>query len=590
MYQPQELSAVLLRQNIITSEQMEAISKELGASLKGFEAYLLDHKLLDEEKLAAAKAELYHLPYKNLIDQDIKDAAVYFLNKDIAKNYKIICFYKDYKVAKIGLVDFDLKAMEAVNFLAQGQNLQIEYNLISEHSFRELFKRYERMEEEISTALDVKAKTRQEEGLSVDKEDQEEQLLQGEDVNNAPVAKIVSVIIKHAVEARASDIHVEPFANESRVRYRIDGMLHNSLVLPKSIHNSVVARIKVMARLKLDETRIPQDGRLTLVVDNRQIDFRVSTLPLTGLEKVEMRILDQAKGVTVLEDLGFSNHCYDLVKEAVKKTSGVLLLTGPTGSGKTTTLYSLINILNKESVNISTLEDPIEYQIKGVNQSQIRPELGFTFATGLRSFLRQDPNIIMVGEVRDEETAELAVHAGLTGHLVLSTLHTNDALGGIFRLLDMKIEPFLLASTLRTVIAQRLVRRLCLDCRREATFAEKIATEIISSLQELPLEMITKEVPELKSLEDIKSWKIYEAVGCDRCSRTGYQDRTAIAEIVNINEQLQDLIINHRQDLSLEKIKAGQPFISIKQAGLFKVLQGITDLNEVLRVVEIENL
>lgn len=587
MYKPEELLALLEKKNTITSAKSAEIKKMLDNQEIVLEPYLLKNKIIEAEGLVEAKAELHHLLYKNLQTESIKDEALNFLSRDIARNYSVVCFFKDSVVAKIGLVNYDLKAMEAVNFLAKGQNLRVEYYLISDKSFREVFRKYDKLEEEVSTALEVKAKEKSEDLVAI--EDKSE-ILKEEDVNSAPVARIVSVIIRHAVESRASDIHIEPFMNESRVRYRIDGILHNSLILPKSIHNSVVARIKVLAKLKLDETRIPQDGHIRLVIDAREIDFRISTLPLGSTEKVELRILDQAKNIASLEELGFNKHVYNTIKENIKKTSGILLLTGPTGSGKTSTLYSIINVLNKETVNISTLEDPIEYQIKGVNQSQIRPELGFDFATGLRSFLRQDPNIIMVGEVRDEETSELAVHAGLTGHLVLSTLHTNDALGSVFRLLDMKIEPFLLASTLRLVVAQRLVRRLCPYCKKETKLPEKVLSEMISVLSQLPLEVIQAENLNINNFEDVRNFKFYEPVGCVRCSNTGYLERSAIAESVVINEELKDLIINRRNELNNDAVRHSQLFVSLKQDGIFKVLAGITSIDEVLRVVEIENL
>ncbi len=587
MYKPEELLALLEKKNIITSAKSAEIKKMLDNQEIVLEPYLLKNKVLEIEGLVEIKAELHHLLYKNLQTETIKDEALNFLSRDIARNYSLVCFYKDSIVAKIGLVNYDLKAMEAVNFLAKGQNLRVEYYLISDKSFREVFRKYDKLEEEVSTALEVKAKEKSEDLVAI--EDKSE-VLKEEDVNSAPVARIVSVIIRHAVESRASDIHIEPFMNESRVRYRIDGILHNSLILPKSIHNSVVARIKVLAKLKLDETRIPQDGHIRLVIDAREIDFRISTLPLGSTEKVELRILDQAKNIANLEELGFNKHVYNTLKENIKKTSGILLLTGPTGSGKTSTLYSIINVLNKETVNISTLEDPIEYQIKGVNQSQIRPELGFDFATGLRSFLRQDPNIIMVGEIRDEETSELAVHAGLTGHLVLSTLHTNDALGSVFRLLDMKIEPFLLASTLRLVVAQRLVRRLCPYCKKETKLPEKVLSEMIAVLSQLPLDVVQAENLNINTFEDIRNFKFYEPVGCVRCSNTGYLDRLAIAESVVINEELKDLIINRRNELNNDAVRHSQLFVSLKQDGIFKVLSGVTSIDEVLRVVEIENL
>ncbi len=587
MYKPEELLALLEKKNIITPAKAQEINNALSKDKNALEPFLLKNGILDAEKITELKAELYHLSYKNLQTETIKDEWLNFISRDIARNYSVVCFYKDTAIAKVGILKYDIKSMEAVSFLAKGQNLKVEYYLISDKSFREVFRKYDKLEEEVSTALEVKAKAEGEDLIQVE---EKSDVLSEEDVNSAPIARIVSVIIRHAVESRASDIHIEPYLNESRVRYRVDGILHNSLVLPKTVHNSVIARIKVLAKLKLDETRIPQDGHIRLIIDGREIDFRISTLPLGASEKVEMRILDQAKGLTSLEDLGFNQHVLEVLRESIKKTSGILLLTGPTGSGKTTTLYSVLNVLNKETVNISTLEDPIEYQIKGVNQSQIRPELGFDFATGLRSFLRQDPNIIMVGEVRDEETAELAVHAGLTGHLVLSTLHTNDALGAIFRLLDMKIEPFLLASTLRLVIAQRLVRRLCPYCKKEGKLPEKVIQEMMSSLSELPIDVVQKEVAGLNNFEDIKNFKFYDPVGCVRCSNTGFLERLAIAEAALVTEDLKEMIINRRQALNVGALKNSQLFISLKQDGIFKVLSGVTSINEVMRVVEIENL
>jgi len=587
MYKPEELLAILEKKNIITPAKAVEIKTALDKKELVLEPFLLKNKIVDSERLTEIKAELHHLLYQNLQTETIKDDALNFLSRDIARNYSVVCFFKDSTTVKIGLVHYDLKAMEAASFLAKGQNLKVEYYLISDKSFHEVFKKYDKLEEEVSSALEVKAKEKGDELVAI--EDKSE-VLKEEDVNSAPVAKIVSVIIRHAVESRASDIHIEPFSNESRVRYRIDGILHNSLILPKSIHNSVVARIKVLAKLKLDETRIPQDGHIRLIIDAREIDFRISTLPLGATEKVELRILDQAKGLTNLEDLGFNKHVYNTLKENIKRTSGIILMTGPTGSGKTSTLYSILNVLNKETVNISTLEDPIEYQIKGVNQSQVRPELGFDFATGLRSFLRQDPNIIMVGEVRDEETAELAIHAGLTGHLVLSTLHTNDALGAVFRLLDMKIEPFLLASTLRLLVAQRLLRRLCPYCKKETKLPEKVLSEMVAVMSQLPLEVVQAENLSIKTFEDIKTFKFYEPVGCARCSNTGYLDRLAIAESVVINDELKELIINRRNELNIAALKHSQLFVSLKQDGIFKVLSGVTSIDEVLRVIEIENL
>lgn len=575
----------LLQSKQIISAAKAAEIKEMSAKIKeDLGSFLITRKIVDEEKLTALKATLYNLPYYNLTNEEVPEPFIYFLPQQIAKTYKIISFGREDKTLKVGLVEPNLKAMEAVNFLAADEKLQVQYFLISNASWQKVFKQYQKMEEEVSSALEVKAKEEGEELVTVKTEAEG---VSEEEASSAPVSRIVSVIIRHAVEARASDIHIEPFANESRVRYRVDGILHTSLSLPKSIHNAIIARIKVLAKLKLDETRIPQDGRIRLVVNNREVDFRISTLPLVNREKVAMRILDVSRGAPGLEELGFNKLALKRIEEGIKKTSGIFLVTGPTGSGKTTTLYAVLNILNKEGVNISTLEDPIEYEIKGINQAQVRPRIGFSFANGLRSLLRQDPNIIMVGEIRDEETAELSIHASLTGHLVLSSLHTNDALGAIFRLLDMKIERFLLSSTLKTIIAQRLARRLCEHCKQETQLSADAVEEIIGELKNVPLNVVKEELPDLSSVEEALSrYKIYKAVGCNRCENTGYSNRIAIAEVIEINDELQEMITNGDKSLNIEVVKKTEDFLSIKQDGMIKVLQGMTTMEEVLRVIE----
>lgn len=584
MDKSEQLITILLSKNMIDAAKAEEIRKAPSKNKEDLGAFLLGQKIITDEQLAEARAALYGLPYYNLINEEIPEAIVKFLPEEISKTYKVICFGREGKILKIGLVEPNLKAMEAVNFLAADEKLQVQYFLISNASWQKIFKQYQKIEEEISSALEIKAKEEGEELISVKTESEE---LSTEDINSAPVSRIVSVIIRHAVEARASDIHIEPFAKESRVRYRIDGILHTSLTLPKSIHNAIIARIKVLAKLKLDETRIPQDGRIRLIVSGREIDFRVSTLPLASTEKVVMRILDVSKGAPGLEELGFNKLALSRITEGIKKTSGIFLVTGPTGSGKTTTLYAMLNILNQEGVNISTLEDPIEYEIKGINQSQVRPKIGFSFANGLRSLLRQDPNIIMVGEIRDEETAELSINASLTGHLVLSTLHTNDALGAIFRLLDMKIERFLLSSTLKTVVAQRLARRLCEYCKQETAMSAEAIQELITELKTAPLKVVQEELPDLKDIEKpLESHKVYKAVGCPHCEMTGYSSRVAIAEVIEINERLRQIIDEGKINIDIGTVKQTEDFLSIKQDGIIKVLQGKTTIEEVLRVIE----
>ncbi|MBN2884701.1 type II/IV secretion system protein [Patescibacteria group bacterium] len=584
MDKQEELIRVLQEKKFINSEQASSLITSAAAAKMELSDFLLSNRIVGEEQLTEARAEVYNLLYYLHADENIPEEVLNFLPEEIAHTYKIVCFARENKILKIGLVEPNLKAMEAVNFLALDENLSIKYYLISASSWERIFKQYQKIEEEISSALEVKAQEEGDDLISINTE--ENALVDDKDINSAPVSRIVSVIIRHAVEAHASDIHIEPYDKESRVRYRIDGILHTSLTLPKTIHNAIIARIKVLAKLKLDETRIPQDGRIRLLVNGRPIDFRISTLPLSGHEKVVMRILDNTKGAPNLEDLGFNVNSLRVITNAIKKTSGIILVTGPTGSGKTTTLYALLGILNKDGVNISTLEDPIEYEMKGVNQSQVRPQVGFTFANGLRSLLRQDPNIIMVGEVRDEETAELSIHASLTGHLVISTLHTNDAIGAVFRLLDMKIERFLLASTLKTVVAQRLARRLCEKCKKELVLPKSELDALAADLKEVPESILKEELPGLVNLDDLSAYKFYQPVGCSHCGNTGFTGRVAVSEVIDINENLKNIINENDEKFNLEAVKKSQDFISIKQDGAIKVLKGLTTMEEILRVIE----
>lgn len=581
---------LLKTKGLLTPEDINEIETALKKDKAiNLDSFLLRQKIIGPEKLTEVKSEILGLTYINLIDVKIPEETLNLIKKDLAKNYLAVCFEADENKMSVGLVNPNLKAMDAISFLAKQKKMTVDFFMISKISFNSIFKQYEKMEEQISSAIEIKSKEDERELVEVDGDD-EQGIMDMENVDNAPVAQIVSVIIKNGVDSRASDIHVEPYENESRVRYRVDGILKNALFIPKNIHSAVVARIKVLAKMKLDETRIPQDGRIVLNLDGREIDFRISTLPIgNNKEKAVLRILDTVNSIVSLKELGFNSYVLDIIEKNIKKTNGIILSTGPTGSGKTTTLYSIINILNKEGVNISTLEDPVEYQIKGINQSQIRPKIGYSFATGLRSLVRQDPDIIMVGEIRDDETAELSVHAGLTGHLVLSTLHTNDALGTIFRLLDMKVEPILLASILRAVVAQRLVRKICPHCRREVDVETKKA--LIEKAKEeflgLKPERILQEIIELKDLNNYENLKLYEPVGCSRCQETGYLGRVVIAEIIEVDESLRNVIINNQKEISIENIRKSQEFISIKQDGLFKVLNGVTNLGEVLRVIEV---
>ncbi len=582
MEKMEELINLLVQKQLITEDKLLEAQKKADSLGKSLEEVLFREGLVEVEEYTKLKAEVYELPYENLLEKRINPRVLNIIPSEVAENYKIICFDKRNNKIKVGIVDpNNFKAIEAVDFLAKGAGLQVEYCLISPQSFKAAFKQYKTLDEELSSAL----KTREEKDEELVSSKEKERVDLEKVTKSAPVAKIVSVIIRHAIEGGASDIHIEPLPKESRVRYRIDGILHTSLVLPRSVHDAIVARIKVMSNLKLDETRIPQDGRIKLIYNDREVDFRVSTLPLVNTEKVVMRILDISKGIIPLKDLGFMGNALSVINNNVKRSDGLLLVTGPTGSGKSTTLFSILDILNQEGVNISTLEDPVEYQMKGVNQSQIRPEVGFTFASGLRSLLRQDPDIIMVGEIRDNETAELAIHAALTGHFVLSTLHTMDAIGAIPRLMDMKVEPFLLGSTLHTVIAQRLARKICSKCKEETKISDEYLNRIkkqISKIEKVAPGYIEDLIPDF----DINNLKFYHGKGCPQCGNTGYKGRIAIAEVLDVNDRLRDLISNNQRNITLEDVVNSQPFITMEQDGVIKVLKGLTTMEEVLRVTE----
>ncbi|MBL7057722.1 type II/IV secretion system protein [Patescibacteria group bacterium] len=580
MVKKSELIKALVKNNLISQVNISKAEEQANEKKKSLEFVLISKQLIDEEKLINLKASLSGIEYINLFSAKINDMDLNMIPNEVSENYKAICFQKDEKTMKVGLVNpDDFKAIGALDFLAKKKQLRIEYFLISSASYNHARKQYESMSREVVSALQAKEEDDKE--LIEIKEKEVESVELEEVVKSAPVTKIVSVIIRHAVDGKASDIHIEPLLRETRVRYRIDGILHTSLVLPKNIHYAVVARIKVLAGLKLDETRIPQGGRIRLLINDNEIDFRVSIIPLVDTEKVVMRILDVTKGAPTLEELGFEDREGKVIREQMKKTYGIFLITGPTGSGKSTTLFSILNLINKEGVNISTLEDPVEYYVPGVNQSQIRPLLGYTFASGLRTLLRQDPDIMMVGEIRDNETAELGIHAALTGHLVLSTLHTNNAIGAIPRLIDMNAERFLLASTINVILAQRLVRRICSNCRVKADLPKSASKQVYDSLKKTPIDVLKRRIKGY----DVDKIQFYKGEGCPRCGNTGYTGRLAITEIIDINDELRKLIYEPDRPISLDDVQATQTFIDLMQDGIIKALQGKTTLEEIFRVV-----
>ena len=500
---------------------------------------------------------------------------------EVAEKHRMAAFAKDGKEIKVAMSDpQDINALNVLRFIAEREKAEIKIYAASDEVLEDLLEFYAGTGEAVKDVV----QSFKDDIVFMDEtgKQKEEDRKKEEFLKDAPVAKLVQVIISHAIEGRASDIHIEPMDKDYRVRFRVDGVLHVSLILPKEIGPVVISRVKILANLKIDERRKPQDGRFKLASGGKEIDFRVSTLPVIEGEKIVLRILDKEQGVSDIVSLGLLGSAYDNIMLAIRETFGMILLTGPTGSGKSTTLYALLKILNNEERNIITLEDPIEYNIEGLNQSQVKPEIGYTFANGLRTILRQDPNVIMVGEIRDGETAELAVHTALTGHLMFSTLHTNTAVGAIPRLIDMGIEPFLLSSSLRLVAAQRLVRKICEDCKEEEKVSESVKEKIIEDLKNISGEELKKYAVDLGG-----ELKFYHGKGCDNCNGTGLKGRLAIYEVVPVNEAIKTIIVEKRGNeilIGQERDRMGA--LTIKQDGILKVLKGMTTLEEVERLTE----
>lgn len=565
----------LKEHGLISEPVFDRLRGEIKTAGPAFDidSWLVSQKVMDEEAVTQARATFFNLPYIDLRSGSIPSEAASFIPKESITFYNLAPFeFKD-NVLKVGVTDpTNLQALQALEFVGQKQGVQVQIYLASRSSIDVMVGRSKNLTSVVGEAL-------QDFQVQRDKETAPKTQSQAQsNIEGAPIVRIVDVILSNAIEANASDIHIEPSDTDVRVRYRIDGILHTSLMLPKHVHPAIISRLKILSNLKIDESRLPQDGRFHVDVGGKSVDLRVSILPLIYGEKVVMRILDKSGKVPTLEDLGIRGKTLEWVLENIKKTHGIFLITGPTGSGKSTTLYSILSMINTMAVNIVTLEDPVEYFIEGINQSQINAEIGLTFAAGLRSILRQDPNVIMVGEVRDKETAELAVHAALTGHLVFSTLHTNNAIGAMPRLIDMEIEPFLLTASVNLVVAQRLVRKICQNCRREQPVPESVVAQLKSELVGVPdvyYETIEKD-----------KIQFYKGEGCEKCERTGYRGRLGIYEALSIVPEIQDLILAKEPSGKILEVANKQGMISMRQDGIIKVLRGETTLEEVVRVTK----
>ncbi len=513
---------------------------------------------------------------------DVDPQALMYIPEEIAHENNVAIFAVHNGVAQVAILDVtDIKALNIIRFVQEQIEAvtDIQKYIVSERVFAEILQHYKTAENAVSEVVDSFDDTKQ---ARAQRRKETGKLLTRENIADAPVAKLMNVIVDHAINGRASDIHIEPYSKEYRVRFRVDGILHSSLTFPMDVGRAIVSHIKILSNLKIDEKRKPQDGRFNIELDNdEQVDFRVSSLPVVGGEKVVIRILKKNKENFDLNDLGVVGRNYEILMERIRETFGMILITGPTGSGKSTTLYSFLNILNEEQRNIITLEDPVEYYIEGINQSQVRPEVGYTFANGLRSILRQDPNVLMIGEIRDGETAELSIHASLTGHLVFSTLHTNSAVGAISRLIDMGLEPFLLAAALREVIAQRLVRRICDKCKEQIALTPAIIAKLREELETIAPEEIIK-----YNVDLTQGLQFYHGAGCDECGDTGYKGRMAIYEVIGINDEIQAMITENNTGDELTAVALRNGMITMRQDGILKALLGITTLEEVERMTD----
>jgi len=579
MAKKKDLLETLEAKGLLSKENVSALLKEARTRKVSAETIISERGLVDERVLAETKSEIFDIPVKFFErDEIVPKEILTLIPEGSARHYNMVAFGRDGDSLLVGMLNpDDVRAQEALKFIAQKLGLNLKIFIVSKPDLYRLWKGYQTFGEEISKALsELQRQYPQGKESAVSRplvRLDEAEIARHEE---APIIRMVATILKQGVAQRASDIHIEPEKTRLKVRYRIDGILYGMLFLPLEVHSPVVTRIKIMANLKIDETRIPQDGRFRSIIDEREIDFRVATFPTATGEKVAIRILDPATGLKGLEELGFHDWNLNILKEGLTKPFGMILATGPTGSGKTTTLYAVLQILNTEGVNIVTIEDPVEYFIQGINQSQVMPEIGYTFAHGLRQVVRQDPDIIMVGEVRDNETAELAVHAALTGHIVLSTLHTNNAVGVIPRLVDLGIQPFLLPATLNLMMSQRLVRRLCPDCKKATGAAGGQEAAIAEALADLPAQI-------REALPYKKPYTIYEPVGCDTCNHKGTLGRIGVHEILKMTPELEKIILEGFSETKLVAEAKRQGMLTMRQEGILKVLEGIVSLEEVIQ-------
>ncbi|HSX44998.1 MAG TPA: GspE/PulE family protein [Candidatus Saccharimonadales bacterium] len=591
---------LLVTGGLVNAEQLKNLHNQVANEKKPFQDIVIQNNVISEKDLTKLYAAEIDVPFIELNAKEIKRDILKKIPERIARQYRVVLFGVDKDDSKLLAME-DPDDIQALNFLQKHLGDQIKVFLATGSAIQSALELYRgNIGSELTKVMEPES----------DEEAAEEEIDENDLAEDSPIAQTVNLIIEYAISAGASDIHIEPREDNVIVRYRVDGILREANKLPKKVHGALVSRIKILSNLKIDERRVPQDGRFKIQVGGTVYALRVSTLPIAEGEKVAMRILNESSKASELGELGFWGSSGAAIKETIQSPHGMILVTGPTGSGKSTTLFSILSILNKPSVNISTVEDPVEYKIPGANQTQVNPKAGMTFALGLRALLRQDPNIIMVGEIRDLETADLAVQAALTGHLVFATLHTNNAATCLPRLLDMKIEPFLIASTVRAVVGQRLVRRLCVECR-ESYQPNDADMKLINNIFGTSDPTIMKRVHELeeqaktdgignanpskqqkKPSDDslgststgiTQLWRAHEN-GCEVCGHTGYKGRIGIYEVLPSSSEIQKLIVSNATSDVLQNEAVKDGMITMQLDGFIKALRGQTTVEEILRV------
>lgn len=581
------LVKLLTQDGQISADQLAPLQEEALANERALKDLVYEHKLIDEKALTQLYATYSGLKYIEIVPQDIPSDALNTIPERIAQQYQAIVFKID-EDGTVHLAMDDPDDVQAISFIEKEVGPKTEIYIATSSNIAECLDAYRGdVNEELKEVIDIQ------------REDTTEQVVSESDVaEDSPIAQTVNLLLEYAIRSHASDIHIEPREEFVQVRYRIDGVLKEVNRLPRNVLGALVSRIKILSNLKIDERRVPQDGRFKIKVAGKQYALRVSTLPITDGEKVVMRILDESNRAVSLKQLGYWGNSLRIINEAIIQPNGMVLVTGPTGSGKSTSLFSILSKLNTPDVNISTIEDPVEYKIPGVNQTQTNAKAGMTFASGLRALLRQDPNIIMVGEIRDGETANLGVQAALTGHLVFSTLHTNNAATCLPRLLDMEIEPFLIASTVKAVVGQRLVRRLCGACRQsyqpdqqEVDTITKLfnlnESQSFADIHKLELEAIDQEVggdtPHGTSEQTIVQLFRPSPDGCNECNSTGFKGRIGIYEVLGNSVAIQKLIVANATSTDIQDLAIKEGMNTMLTDGLVKALRGNTTVEEVLR-------